>query len=377
MKSNYKQIITTIFLIVAGVFLIYAASSKLGTRRYSFNNPKTPEVAVPKTTTIFFGGDIMLSRNVEAKIAEANDYTLPFENLFKDISNADISFANLESPFNDIGDHSVEGSLIFNANPQSIQGLTKAGFDVLSTANNHALDQGTKGIDFTINHLIAHGILPIGTFASTDSNHDYSQNVIKRDDTTYGFLSYSYTALNDGGKTTSPQVADLNNLPKLKQDIVKLKGHFADVVIVNMHAGIEYTRTPSKAQIEFAHAAIDAGADLVIGEHPHWVQTIEQYKGKWIFYSLGNLVFDQMWSTDTRQGLTLLVTYEQNEIQKIELRPIIIDNFCCPRWADRDETKSIINKIHPTGTSTVIYESGKTTADWQDTITTLNTSENK
>ena len=75
-----------------------------------------------------------------------------------------------------------------------------------------------------------------------------------------------------------------------------------------MHAGTEYTRTPMPQQITFAHAAIDDGADIVIGAHPHWVQTIEKYKGKYIFYSLGNFIFDQAWSQETMEGLTLKIT---------------------------------------------------------------------
>ena len=129
--------------------------------------------------------------------------------------------------------------------------------------------------------------------------------------------------------------------------------------------GVEYTRTPTPAQIKFSHNAIDSGADLVIGNHPHWVQTIEQYKGKWIFYSLGNFIFDQMWSVDTRQGLTATLTFSAKggslparqagasggkniQLNKIELKPVMIDDYCCPRWANDNETKNILGKINLT-----------------------------
>src|SRR3989338_1206382 len=114
-------------------------------------------------TTLFFAGDIMLSRNVADKIYKANDFSLPFQNVKNKISAADISFANLESPFNDTGSHFVPNSLVFNADPKSIEGLIIAGFDILSTANNHALDQGLKGLDFTIQTLMDNGIIPTGT----------------------------------------------------------------------------------------------------------------------------------------------------------------------------------------------------------------------
>ncbi len=299
-----------------------------------------PEVKhEPKITTIFFGGDIMLSRNVAAKIYAANDFTLPFKGVVDRISKTDIAFANLESPFNDHDNHSVEGSLIFNADPKSVEGLKLAGFDILSTANNHALDQGKIGIDYTLQTLKDQGIKPIGTGLDC-----HEGQIVERDDIKFGFLAYSYTALNDGGKTIDPAVCDFNNLKQMSNDIQKLK-LVADIVIVNMHAGTEYIRKPTQAQIDFAHAAIDSGAELVVGEHPHWIQTTEQYQGKWILYSLGNFVFDQMWSQQTREGLTAMITFKEKNIEKIELQPVIIDNFCCPRWTTDDETKTILEKI--------------------------------
>ena len=340
MKPNSTRILATVVVIIAIIIVLKiprvaiapGTSGQLATNHESL-------------TTLFFGGDIMLSRNVARKIYEAKDFTLPFKNIRDVTSGADIAFANLESPFSDQGQHFVDGSLVFNADPQSVAGLESAGFDVLSTANNHALDQGQYGIDFTINLLKQNGILPVGTFQAGQKQFEPSQNVIIKNKVAFGFLSYSYTALNDGGRSTSPQIADFNNLTQLKQDILTMKGHYADVVIVNMHAGTEYTRTPTQKQIDFAHAAIDAGADLVIGEHPHWVQTVEQYKGKWIFYSLGNLVFDQMWSTETKQGLTLLITYKNSQIKKILLQPVIIEDYSTPRWANSDETRAILSAI--------------------------------
>ncbi|MBX4187028.1 MAG: CapA family protein [Candidatus Doudnabacteria bacterium] len=337
-KSVKSILITGLVLIAAGIYFLVQSKPAVA--------PTLPSIKheLP-TTTIFFGGDIMLSRNVAAKIYEAQDYSLPFRQIHDDVALADIAFANLESPFNNIGDHSVEGSLVFNADPKNAEGLKYAGFDILSTANNHALDQGQKGLDYTIDLLTANNILSTGTIHSTAQ---MQSPIIQSKNILYGFLSYSYTAYNDGGQSTSPYIRNSNNLTQLKQDILDMRGHTADVVIVNMHAGTEYTRTPTDAQIAFAHAAIDAGADLVIGEHPHWIQTTEQYKGKWIFYSLGNLVFDQMWSQETREGLTLLVTYQEQTIQKIELKPVIIENFCCPRFANQEETKTILKKINLT-----------------------------
>ena len=121
-----------------------------------------------------------------------------------------------------------------------------------------------------------------------------------------------------------------------------------------MHAGIEYTRRPNRSQIEFAHRAIDAGADLVIGTHPHWIQTLEKYHGRNIFYSLGNFIFDQR-KTNTREGLVLRITVSRPqseqapsmraEFDQIELIPVVIEHIGIPRKASQAESTAILKKI--------------------------------
>ncbi|MBX4204937.1 MAG: CapA family protein [Candidatus Doudnabacteria bacterium] len=332
-----KIILLFLIVLIAGLFI---TSRKINRGQLSSKTGIPPTTYDLPTTTLFFAGDIMLSRNVAAKIYAADDYTLPFKNVASESQAADIAFANLESPFNDTGDRSVEGSLVFNADPRSVAGLKFAGFDILSTANNHSMDQGSIGLIETQNVLTTVGILPVGT-----GNDCREGKIITRNNITFGFLAYSYTAYNTGGSDSPyPQVCDANDLQGLKKDIQNLRPS-VDVLVVSTHMGTEYTRNPNASQINFAHTAIDAGADLIIGNHPHWVQTIEQYNGKWIFYALGNFVFDQMWSTETREGLTATVTFKDKTLDKIVLKPVIIDNFCCPRWADELESEAILSKI--------------------------------
>jgi len=285
----------------------------------------------------------MLSRQVGNAISRANDPSLPFKNISGVTQSADIAFANLESPFSD-KPTIREAELVFKANPEYIQGLLFAGFDVLSTANNHAYDQGLYGVTHTYEWLKENRIVPSG---SHPKKYDPTESIIQKNDILFSFLSYTYSAANRGGDS-SPLIGNFNDPEQMQQDIQEVKGHYADVVIVSMHAGQEYEREPGEKQKEFARAAIDAGADIVIGHHPHWVQTVEEYKGKWILYSLGNFVFDQMWSRDTREGLTALATFKEQRLVKIELLPVVIDNYCCPRWANEDEKAAILKKIHLT-----------------------------
>jgi gamma-polyglutamate biosynthesis protein CapA len=315
----------------------------------------------PKETTLFFGGDIMLSRNVGTAIVKANDPTLPFKKMVDIIKNADISFANLESPFNNKGPRKTEG-LVFKAEPNTVEGLTYAGFDVLSTANNHGFDQGEAGLLYTLDWLTEHGIKPVGT-----GGNCHKGVVIEANGLRVGYLAYSYSAYNDGGKVPSLLVCDWRNQAQVTTDIANI-GAQVDFLIVSAHMGTEYQRKPDEFDAEGARNAIGTGADLVIGHHPHWVQTIEEYHGKYIFHSLGNFVFDQMWSQDTREGLGVKLLFKDKKLDRIELLPVVIDDYCCPRQADETETENILSKINPNYSSPVMVENGKTTPSWMSAI---------
>lgn len=297
----------------------------------------------PPITILLAVGDIMLSRNVSAKIEKASDPLLPFKNFQIMLSAADLTFGNLECPL-DPGDIRIREGLGFRCLTTDAAGLLASGFDVLSTANNHAFDQGLRDLEFTLDYLRSQNILPIGTRKSTDPTSTAA--LVVRGGIKFGFLGYSYSAHNDGGKTTDPHIATLD-IEDLKAAAANLR-KVADVVVVSMHAGTEYTKTPNQEQIDFAHAAIDAGADVVIGHHPHWIQTIEIYHNKPIFYSLGNFVFDQMWSQETREGLAVELTFEEMKLQTAKLIPIIIEDYCCPRLATDIEKQKILKKINQT-----------------------------
>ncbi|OGE80713.1 MAG: hypothetical protein A3E98_04610 [Candidatus Doudnabacteria bacterium RIFCSPHIGHO2_12_FULL_48_11] len=338
-----------ILLIVAAILIVIVLLTTKRAIEPGDYQPSTINYQ-PQSVTLFFAGDIMLSRNVHDRMAKAGDFALPFNHVVRQVVSANLSFANLESPFNDQGPHFVPNSLVFNADSKSVAGLVAAGFDILSTANNHAFDQGQRGLEFTRDlleaHDKAHDILAVGTGEGC-----HQGKIIEKSGIKFGFLAYSYAAYNDGGKQSDPLVCNWNDSAQTAEDIKLLKNK-ANFVTVSFHAGTEYKRQPDEKNVALAHAATDAGADLLIGHHPHWIQTIEEYKGKYIFYSLGNFIFDQMWSQETREGLTMTMTItmtdQKPEIKKIELMPVVIDDYCCPRWANSSETASILKKINLT-----------------------------
>ncbi|MEK7167577.1 MAG: CapA family protein, partial [Patescibacteria group bacterium] len=277
-----------IFFVISAFFL---AVKIIDVPQYAIETEKSremPQVLAEKEvkeTVLLFGGDAMLSRVVGQRM-EKYGFNWPWEKIKDQLLKADISVINLESPFLLNSNYLVPtGSFSFKADPKAVSGLEDAGIDLVSLANNHFGNQGQKGMLDTFKVL--GDIKYVGAGKDIDSAHQ--GEIMEVNGIKFGFLGYGYPEiLYVAGKNAG--IADMD-LEKMRQDVVRMKKE-ADVVIVLMHAGIEYVNTPNKQQKDFAHLAIDSGADLVIGHHPHWVQLFEKYKGKPIFYSLGNLVFD-------------------------------------------------------------------------------------
>ncbi len=312
--------------------------------------------AQTSTTTFLAVGDIMLSRNVAGKIKAANNPNLPFSNMGDILKSTNFNFGNLESPFAPTTQREIIGgnSLIFGAPLAYGQALADNNFKILNLANNHAFDQGIDGINTTLAKLDSLKILHEGLGQNLDQA--WEPVVIESNNIKICFIGASYSSINDGGKATNTYVARIEDETHLLTSINKAKS-ICQYTVVTMHAGTEYTRQPNDSQINFAHLAINDGADMVIGAHPHWVQTTENYNGKWIFYSLGNFIFDQEWSQDTKEGLTLKITLSlpQNsslqgpkptaQLESVELLPIILENYSTPRLATPQESENILNKI--------------------------------
>jgi poly-gamma-glutamate capsule biosynthesis protein CapA/YwtB (metallophosphatase superfamily) len=214
------------------------------------------------------------------------------------LSSADIAFVNLEAPFSDRGGL-VNKGMVFKAEPAMVEALRVAGIDVVSTANNHSRDCGPYGVDFTIDWLTKNGIAAVGTGHTPEQAHQGV--VIERNGHRFGFLAYTYDQSNGNHPDQDDRIA-MTNPERAALDVASLRSR-SDAVIVSMHAGYEYQKQPNAEQRRFAHAAIDAGASVVVGAHPHVTQPVESYRGGVIFYSLGNLVFDQFQRQDTQHGL--------------------------------------------------------------------------
>ncbi|HEX2972546.1 MAG TPA: CapA family protein [Tepidisphaeraceae bacterium] len=304
-------------------------------------------------------GDIMLSRNVAAKAKAAGDPYLPFRGVAELLDSSDFNFGNLESPFAPpAGDGSSASpggpsesdwdgviggkSLVFGAPNKSLSALARFNFRVLSMANNHALDQDEAGLLHTIDRLAANGIRVVGAGANLEDA--WRAQVVERQGRKIAFLAVSYASLNYGTDERNEYVARIEDLDRLRSQVRALKSQ-AEFVAVAMHAGNEYTSEPTQAQVDFAHAAIDAGASLVVGSHPHWLQRFERYRGGLIFYSLGNFVFDLDSSPDVRVGAAVRVYVAENNEVWAEVIPVEIENGCCPRPSRGDEITRALERM--------------------------------
>jgi poly-gamma-glutamate capsule biosynthesis protein CapA/YwtB (metallophosphatase superfamily) len=286
-------------------------------------------------------GDIMLSRDVDSKM-KVHGYDYPWEKVREIIAGADISFGNLETAITP-GRKVATNEMVFRADPENAQILADVGFDVLSLANNHSMNFGATGMEDTIKYLEEAGVQTSG---AGKEELAYAPVYIDKNNIRFAFLSFQSPAFVPQSYKASADrlgVAFIDE-KKMIASVTEAK-QSADIVIVSMHAGVEYTALPNTRQVEFSRAAIDAGADMVIGHHPHVTQTMEKYKGKYIFYSLGNFVFDQMWSRETRRGLMIKVDFNREGVQKIELVPVLINDYSQPQIIEGSEQDDVLARL--------------------------------
>lgn len=282
--------------------------------------------------TLLAVGDVMMSRHVWTKIkANGGDPRYPFLMTADVTSAADITFGNIETAVSDMAAPPAEG-MSFITPTKGIAGLKYAGFDVMSLANNHSLNFGREALIDSVKQLGEQGITTAGAGENIEAAH--TPAILEVKGNKVAFFAYQNVGPEESwAATTSKAGLAWMNIPQLQQDIKSVRDE-VDYVIISMHAGTEYVFDPIASQKEFAHAAVDAGADLVIGHHPHVIEDKEIYNGKQIIYSLGNFVFDQMWSEETRLGEVMTATLEDGQVTDINFKTIKIFDYCQPRFID-------------------------------------------
>jgi len=280
-----------------------------------------------QTTTIVFTGDVMLGRSINAAAVRNTDFAFPFTATRDLLATADVASINLETPLPAPCPVTLQG-MVFCGNQRWTAGLADAGIDIVNLANNHTYNYGSAGLTATVDALTALNLKPIGLG---------QPEIITVNGTSFAFLGFNAV----GG--SRPPIAAVVSSDITAQ--VSAAQKQADVVIAQFHWGQEYRTQPTSDQRRLAHLAIDSGADLVLGHHPHWIQSVEIYSGVPVIYSLGNFVFDQYWSQATRQGLVVRATFQNHQLADIRLIPIVIDLSGRPAVAPPELAESILTQL--------------------------------
>lgn len=288
--ENKKLI--TIFLII---FLISTFYLYLKPYYFDFSPYIAPDDQSYKSLGILVVGDMMLDRNVRNLINK-----MGFEKYFAGVAelvrSVDLAVANLEgafTPYPSVTADLKSKELKFTFDPDLAPKLADFGFDILGLANNHSWNYGREGLEMTRRYIGSAGMFYYGD----PNNTSETSTVVTKNNITVGFVGF--------------HEFHYINFEKVFSEIEKLRKE-VDVLIVTPHWGIEYKKEPTKQMREWSYKFIDLGADAVIGSHPHIIGDTEEYKGKKIYYSLGNFAFDQYFSKETMEGLAVIIDIEKN-----------------------------------------------------------------
>lgn len=289
----------------------------------------TEKEVVPTVTltTLYFVGDMMLDRGVEASVNNnfAGDFKKLFENV-TELKDSDILFANFEGPVSDVGNN-VGSKYSFRMNSTVLPVIKDAGFDIVSFANNHIGDWNAAAFTDSLKRFADNNLLQTG--AGLNKSEAEKPTIIEKNGVRFGFLGFSDVGPNWMAATeTNPGIL-LASDPRFAEIIANAK-KLSDVLIVSFHFGDEYKTVHNQRQESLAKSAIDAGADMIIGHHPHVAEDLGEYKGKPIVYSLGNFIFDQYFSKNTMRGLLFKATFDGAILKKTETKIITLNKFYQP-----------------------------------------------
>lgn len=306
--------ITSIARVVKSLFVIALAMAALA-------------LQASDTLTITFTGDVLLDRGVRKHIVSRNGdanclFSPSIDSVF---AMSQLVVANLECPATKI-EKPVFKNYIFRGEPEWLVTLKEHGITHLNLANNHSIDQGREGLIDTRNNIIKAGMIPIGAGETMDeAAMPVLLATVPRN--VYMLASLRLALENTSYLPGKPSVSQ-ESFDSLVARVKDLKAHDPGCcVIVSLHWGAEHMLRPAVQQLSQAHQLIDAGADCLICHHTHTMQSIERYKGKSIYYSIGNFIFDQQRDINSRACMVQL-TITSHDIEANTI-PVIIKN-CVP-----------------------------------------------
>ncbi|MCZ6832315.1 MAG: CapA family protein [Acidobacteria bacterium] len=292
--------------------------------------------------------DELMARGMSATESAA----YPFARIAAITRAADLFLVNLEGTLTTQG-QPVEKSFNFKAEPQDVAILQTAGVDVVSLANNHALDYSAEGLRQTRATLLRAGIAAFG--AGRDLAEARRPAILERNGVRVGFLGYLFM----GDHTIEPEViyagpgragaaGTHKDLPTLlhwiREDVTALRPR-VDLLVVVFHGGRESSNLIEPYQRQVAETAVAAGADLLVGHHPHTLQGLEQIAGATVAYSLGNLMFAGNWNPRRKEAALLELTWKEASRTRVRILPLAVDNLPAepfqPRFLPEDQAARV------------------------------------
>lgn len=292
-------------------------------------------------------GDVNFDRSPAYIMQTTGDLSYPLSLVKPVFDQADYTIANLETSLGDVGEPAAK-RYPFRSPPESAQALALGSVDLVSLANNHALDYGPEALLQGIDLLHAAGVATVGGGANEEAA--YAPHVADINGLRVAFLGYVHVPIEAStnfdtqswtAKADAPGLAWADPA-RVSADVAAIRPD-VDLVVVILHSGYEYIEEPSEEQVAAAHAAIDAGADLVVGHHAHILQGIHRYNSGVIVYGLGNFLFN----IDGPPETTILnVWLDRNGVRQLELRPAIIQEHGQPRLAEFAEAGPILSRVY-------------------------------
>jgi hypothetical protein len=294
--------------------------------------------APPQRVTLIAGGDVLLDRGVRARIAAVGDSSEPLRGLVPLLRGADIALANLECPLSDSG-VSIRKQFMFRSGAAMAPFLRRAGFTVMSLANNHAYDCGREGLMETARNLRRAGIEPLGAgLNQVDALRPVLMGPTGMRIALLGFVDVPLEGLMPLADRPGPAQAETQAV----LDAIRAAREKADRVVVTIHWGREYRPLPTERQRDLAARMVAAGADVVIGHHPHVIQPVERIGRGIVFYSVGNLIFDQT-APACAEGLLVRCRFGSPE-DTVSAMPVRITG-CRPERARGSQATDIARRL--------------------------------
>lgn len=320
--------------------------------------PSPLENPEEESLSIHFGGDTIFYGKVEERLKKAG-YDYPYEFVKDLFQKDDLTVLNLETPVTTRGTAAKDKTFVFKSPPKALPAMAEAGVDAVSLANNHSLDQGEEGLLDTIDHLKKNKIHSFG--AGANSKDAYAPVYIERKGITVALCGFT-RVIPEAGWTAGKKKAGVAAAydPELAFESVQTARKHADIVIVVVHWGKERAKVLEEHQTSLAHSFIDYGADLVIGGHPHVLQGLEQYKGKWIAYSAGNFIFTKSNDSETWKTAVFEAKCTRKGECDLKLLPYVTD-IGRPIPMSHEEGVKLLKEIQDLSKGVKIDNSGKVT----------------